>query len=69
MLTNNKIINEVERGKLPFDVMIFWDSAGNTLCKGAIKVNETGGYMQLRKKFMDDKLTLSAAVRYDKQTR
>jgi outer membrane receptor protein involved in Fe transport len=35
---------------------------------GAIKVNETGGYIQLRKKFLNDVLTLSAAGRYDKQT-
>jgi outer membrane receptor protein involved in Fe transport len=36
--------------------------------RGNIKVNETGGYIQVRKKFMDDALTLSASVRYDKQT-
>lgn len=36
--------------------------------RGNIKVNETGGYLQLRKKLLNDILTLSASVRYDKQT-
>jgi len=36
--------------------------------RGNIKVNETGGYVQLRKKFINDALTLSGSVRYDKQT-
>lgn len=35
---------------------------------GAIKVNETGAYVQLKKKLFNDILTLSAAGRYDKQT-
>ena len=35
---------------------------------GPIKVSEIGGYMQLRKKFLDDALTLTAAGRYDKHT-
>jgi outer membrane receptor protein involved in Fe transport len=35
---------------------------------GAIKVNETGAYVQLRKKLLDDKLILSVSGRYDKQT-
>jgi TonB-dependent SusC/RagA subfamily outer membrane receptor len=33
-----------------------------------IRINEYGGYMQLKKKFFDDGLTLSASGRYDKQT-
>ena len=36
--------------------------------RGNIKVNEMGGYVQLRKKFFADALTLSGSVRYDKQT-
>lgn len=36
--------------------------------RGNIKVNETGGYIQLRKKLFEDVLTLSGSVRYDKQT-
>ena len=36
--------------------------------KGNIKVNETGGYVQLRKRLLEDALTLSASFRYDKQT-
>jgi outer membrane receptor protein involved in Fe transport len=35
---------------------------------GAIKVNETGGYVQLKKKLLNDVLTLSVSGRYDKQT-
>ena len=36
--------------------------------RGNIKVNEEGAYVQLRKKFLKDILTLSGSVRYDKQT-
>jgi outer membrane receptor protein involved in Fe transport len=36
--------------------------------RGNIKVNETGGYVQLRKRLLNDVLTLSGSVRYDKQT-
>ncbi len=35
---------------------------------GSIKVNEIGGYVQLKKKLLNDVLTLSASGRYDKQT-
>jgi outer membrane receptor protein involved in Fe transport len=41
---------------------IFVDTAGR------IKVNETGGYIQLKKSFFDDVLTLTGAGRYDKHT-
>ncbi len=41
---------------------IFADSAGT------INISEAGGYVQLKKKFFDDFLTLTGAVRYDKQT-
>jgi outer membrane receptor protein involved in Fe transport len=41
---------------------IFADTAGK------LKPAETGAYLQLRKKFMEDKLTLTAAGRYDKHT-
>lgn len=41
---------------------IFADTAGT------VKVHETGGYLQLRKKLFDDVLTLTGAVRYDVQT-
>ncbi|HEY6503479.1 MAG TPA: carboxypeptidase-like regulatory domain-containing protein [Chitinophagaceae bacterium] len=46
------------------------DSIGYTKVSpvGNLKVSETGGYIQLRKKFFDDFLTLTAAGRYDKQT-
>lgn len=35
---------------------------------GNIKVNETGGYLQLRKKLFNDILTLTGALRYDVQS-
>ena len=35
---------------------------------GPIKVNESGGYVQLKKKLLNDVLTLSASGRFDKQT-
>ena len=35
---------------------------------GVIKVSETGGYIQLKKKLFKDVLTLTASGRYDKQT-
>jgi outer membrane receptor protein involved in Fe transport len=41
---------------------IFADTAG------AVKVNETGGYLQLKKKLFNDVLTLTGAVRYDVQS-
>lgn len=41
---------------------LFADTAGN------IKINEYGGYIQLRKALFDEFLTLTAAGRYDKQT-
>jgi outer membrane receptor protein involved in Fe transport len=41
---------------------LFADTAGN------IRINEYGGFIQLKKKMFNDVLTLSAAGRYDKQT-
>ncbi len=35
---------------------------------GVLKINEIGGYLQLKKTLFDDKLTLTASGRYDKQT-
>jgi outer membrane receptor for ferrienterochelin and colicin len=41
---------------------IFADSTGT------INISETGGYMQLKKRLFDNFLTLTGAIRYDKQT-
>lgn len=41
---------------------IFADTTGN------IKISETGGYVQLRKKLFNDVLALTGALRYDVQT-
>jgi outer membrane receptor protein involved in Fe transport len=35
---------------------------------GPIKINETGGFVQLKKRLLNDVLTLTASGRYDKQT-
>ncbi len=42
---------------------LFADTLGE-----AIKVTEFGGYIQLRKKLFNDVVTLTGAIRYDKQT-
>jgi len=39
---DNKILSNVMNGNLPEDVMIFWDSMGNTLSEKSIKVNAAG---------------------------
>lgn len=39
---NNKIIKNVNNGKLPFNTMIFWDSAGNTLSRLAVEIDKDG---------------------------
>lgn len=39
---DNKIINNVMDGTLPYNVMIFWDSMGNTLSEKSIKINKDG---------------------------
>ena len=41
---------------------IFADTSGN------IRINEHGAYVQLKKRFFDDILTLTGAIRYDDQT-
>ncbi len=41
---------------------IFADTAGN------IKISETGAFIQLKKRLLNDRLTLTASGRYDKQT-
>jgi len=41
---------------------IFADTAG------AIKISESGAYIQLKKKLLNDVLALTASGRYDKQT-
>ena len=41
---------------------IFADTAGK------INISEKGGYVQLKKRFFDDILTLTGAIRYDNQT-
>ncbi len=46
-------------------------NSGGTLfddANGVIRINETGGYVQLRKKLFNEFLTVSVSGRYDKQT-
>ncbi len=44
-----------------FSEQTLFDDAG-----GRIKINEQGAYIQMQKKFLDDKLKLTASGRYDK---
>lgn len=38
----DKIISDVGMGILPYDVMIFWDSVGNTLSKDEVSIQKDG---------------------------
>jgi RecA/RadA recombinase len=49
---DNKIITNVMNGKLPYDVMIFWDSMGNTLSEKSIKINEKTGEREIKNTHM-----------------
>lgn len=45
---NNKIVGQVEQGKLPYDCMVFWDSAGNTLCRDSVTIDKKTGEIQTK---------------------
>lgn len=40
----DKITSDVSMGELPMDVMIFWDSVGNTLSKDEVEIKEDGSW-------------------------
>jgi RecA/RadA recombinase len=39
---DNKIINNVMTGKLPYNTMIFWDSMGNSISEKSVKIDKDG---------------------------
>ena len=48
------------------DGTVFNEDPEGTGVNHRIKINEVGGYVQVRKKMMDEKLKLTASLRYDK---
>jgi recombination protein RecA len=38
----DKIVADVSMGELPYDVMIFWDSVGNTLSRDEVEIQKDG---------------------------
>lgn len=60
---DNKIINNVMSGKLPFDVMIFWDSMGNSISEKSIKVDAKTGNREIKNTHMQ-----AAAIKSERLT-
>jgi len=60
---DNKIISHVMNGKLPYDVMIFWDSMGNSISEKSIKINEKTGEREIKNTHMQ-----AAAVKSERLT-
>lgn len=60
---DNKIINNVMNGKLPFDVMIFWDSMGNSISEKSIKVDAKTGNREIKNTHMQ-----AAAIKSERLT-
>lgn len=58
---DNKIVTNVMDGTLPHDVMVFWDSMGNTLSEKSIKINEKTGQREIKNTHM-----LAAAVKSER---
>jgi RecA/RadA recombinase len=58
---DNKIITNVMNGNLPYNVMIFWDSMGNTLSEKSVKVNEKTGEREIKNTHMQ-----SAAIKSER---
>ena len=49
---DNKIITNVMNGKLPFNVMIFYDSMGQSISEKSIKINEKTGEREVKNTHM-----------------
>lgn len=60
---DNKIINNVMTGALPYDVMIFWDSMGNSISEKSIKINEKTGEREVKNTHMQ-----AAAIKSERLT-
>lgn len=60
---DNKIINSVMNGKLPFNVQIFWDSMGNSISEKSVKVDEKTGEREVKNTHMQ-----AAAIKSERLT-
>ena len=60
---DNKIINHVMNGKLPHDVMIFWDSMGNSISSKSVEVDKTTGERTIKNTHMQ-----AAAIKSERLT-
>lgn len=60
---DNKIINHVMNGKLPFNVMIFWDSMGNSISSGSIEIDKVTGERTIKNTHMK-----AAAIKSERLT-
>lgn len=58
----DKITSDVSMGELPKDVMIFWDSVGNTLSKEEVEIKEDGTW-EKKSTMMKAAKVLSEAMR------
>lgn len=58
----DKITSDVSMGELPKDVMIFWDSVGNTLSKEEVEIREDGTW-EKKSTMMKAAKVLSEAMR------
>ena len=58
----DKITSDVSMGELPQDVMIFWDSVGNTLSKEEVEIKEDGTW-EKKSTMMKAAKVLSEAMR------
>lgn len=60
---DNSIINNVMNGKLPHDVMIFWDSMGNSISEKSIKIDAKTGKREIKNTHMQ-----AAAIKSERLT-
>lgn len=60
---DNKIVNNVMSGKLPYNVMIFWDSLGNSISEKSVKIDEKTGEREVKNTHMQ-----AAAIKSERLT-
>jgi len=60
---DNEIINNVMTGKLPYNVMIFWDSMGNSISEKSIKIDAKTGKREIKNTHMQ-----AAAIKSERLT-
>jgi RecA/RadA recombinase len=59
----DKIVSNVTMGDLPMDVMIFWDSVGNTCSKDEVRVDEKTGQTEVVPSMMKAAKVISNQMR------